>query len=125
MIRESSGRVLPARLQNPLASARRLEARPGGEGFVEVPRQPIVGSGGRGGEVTLQRGEVGEGADRVEFAGMNQAHVEIAYPPSPQGARRLSIGLTNRRSLSERCRFGKTGMCGVERHLPQLAEEAW
>ena len=50
----------------------------GGERDMVVPREPVLWGGGHGDGMPLQLGEVFERAGPTEFAGVDQAHVEVA-----------------------------------------------
>ena len=56
-----------------------------------VPGQPVIGVGGQRAGVLLQFGEVVEGINVVEFAGVNQAHKQIAHPRPVQRLKKVRI----------------------------------
>ena len=58
---------------------------------VVVPGHPDSRGYRCGVDVRLQLGEVAEGVDFVEFAGMNDAHKQIAHTSSVEGLKKVRI----------------------------------
>ena len=55
------------------------------QGLPVVPRPPRLRILGQPSRVFLQLGEIVEGIGAVRFAGMNEAHVEVAHPGAVPG----------------------------------------